>query len=1399
MAVDFAEVRKRFKVRQIGETQGVQEILTIVDTEPKQKEVDFNEIRRKFGVQPTMPQPTQQRFIGADIPLDKLDLTKVATPPPIDRMLAQQRFLRQEEQFEKGIGEPKQPSLRDYALEDVPKPGEIPIGRTEGFAAGVLSELPFIGANIRAEEAGEVGLERIREETPTIQLGTVGGEPTFPREYLAGTGVEQLYDTPRQEAQVSPFDIGRVTGRVGGTIGSYVLFGPYVAKLPALSKITNPLAKELVTEGLKDLVISGTTRTGERLVAGMPIQEALKEVPKELLLDSVINAAFFGGAKLFRNLRTAGNVAQVEAVLKNIEAPPTILKNTILGDGNIATPEVLAQVNARRVAADLKPLDINAIRAQQELLKGQPMTELGQDVRRAVAETTDLTLPGVARPATEEVPTAVRAADQPLQVQRGDVVSLAEAAQPPRVSPIDEGLPQEVPQQFRRAEAPAEAIQPPTEAITPPRGAVAPDTDLTLPGAVREATQDGLLTSTEIRSLNNTAQTRKWSNEEVKAIADYFTGLSPRQAEAQLKQLLDPEVIKADNITALTAKLDMVNQAQKNLDRLKDGSGKHRFNLQLFADSSNNLNKALKAARAGEAKAILATAANPKESQALGRILDANFTGEQLTDYIKQHPKTYFPTSNEARRAVSAEIVATQPEGAFQMLLDGDTFKSDLEPFIGRQLMEKFQLEGRVDAAVDVYDALYKKAQRQGRGLQALHELSGYQPNGFIRSFDRKYKKYNNVRGLKKGDKGFAEITNEDKKRIIETFDTIRLADESERSAVIASLNEEFMARMPKNWAERLAIYQTFAHLINPGTIARNIIGNTVSVVQRQAASVPAAATDSIISAFTGAERTTGRLFYGKKHFKAGIDRAAEAARLISQGKFVRHGRFAEAIQSTDKGLVLWLQKMLGYTLQVPDEFFKGLVEAGEVTSMLGARNIRLTEVDGVFKLVGRGTEGMDEAAKRQLLSEVQEQGRRAAETATFQNDSTLANVFSKTKKILNKATSKITKSEQAGLGDFVIKYTTVPGNIITRAYEVSPLGAVKVLNMLNVIRKDGLSPQLQREFSLAVGDMVTGTGAWYAAMKLYDLDILTFTDANKPSRERAKLRSEGKTGIQINVTAVKRLLTGQDYTPQAGDERMNLKLFAPMDVSMAMGAVARDLTTGKKPPGEALKTMIDTSLMTVEDMHTLSLIKSATYKYLGEKRGLISALGHAIYEQGLTGAVPSVVRQIARANDPIVREAKTLPDKIKATIPGLRETLTPVFDVAGRPREAVGGIRGFFTPAYLVEDRPIKYSKELDKIQELTGDIMHLPVSRFPKYITVDKVRYDMNREQFEDYVAFRSKHLEKSHDRLIKGKNIDNLSPSQLKRLAENLSKANTRAGNAAKEYIFKKYKGELAVNEN
>lgn len=448
--------------------------------------------------------------------------------------------------------------------------------------------------------------------------------------------------------------------------------------------------------------------------------------------------------------------------------------------------------------------------------------------------------------------------------------------------------------------------------------------------------------------------------------------------------------------------------------------------------------------------------------------------------------------------------------------------------------------------------------------------------------------------------------------------------------------------------------------LSGPITQVKNIAGNTVVALNRVAETGLAAASGEVRQALgIGARErvlpgeVAATMYGALRGAQDGIVAAWHAFKTeeIQYGAGTMDQRKFQAIPSarvTIAGQELELGgkqvRIPGRLLQATDEFFKAVAHRQELQAIAyrEASQAGLTG-DAFLERIARVVQNPTD---EQMLA-----ARRAAEYQTF------TRALGPTGRAIQNFANSYP------LLKVVLPFIRTPTNIIKYAAERSPLGLLSREIRDNLAGRNGGVAQDTQIARLAMGSMLST-----AAVGLALEGLLTGSGPSDVG-ERAALRA---TGWQPNSVRI-------------GDTWYSYEWLDPF--STILGIASGITEAAEKLP----QAMEDEELSKVAAMGFGSVAKDIMGKLsLRGASDLIKAVTDpdrygAKYIQNLTGTlVPTSLAQIARTQDPIQRESRSMLDSVKMRLPGLRETLFPKRDVFGEPIVSEGAAGpDAFSPLY--------------------------------------------------------------------------------------------------------------------
>ena len=565
--------------------------------------------------------------------------------------------------------------------------------------------------------------------------------------------------------------------------------------------------------------------------------------------------------------------------------------------------------------------------------------------------------------------------------------------------------------------------------------------------------------------------------------------------------------------------------------------------------------------------------------------------------------------------------------------------------------------------------------------------------------------------------------------------------------ALLEAVTEDY-TRPSSIWA-KLRSWQTMAMLFNPATIGRNVVSNTAFGGLDKLANNIAIAPDKLISCFTGT-RTVG---LEKVRLKAGLEAAKKAATDIdldvdteqAGSKYGTHSRrtFKANSKNLPERLLSQKERLLSYGLVVPDEFAKG--------------EARAATMDSLQKFVDNGTLTAEAAAA--MAQEM-------ALYRTFQDDSMPALLLKGLHDTANIAGfgKGANGMHEFGAGDLWVKFTQVPGNLIARSVEYSPAGYMKAIYNLAQMKtqlKAGDSTQAalaQRRAALAISRATTGTGLMTAFAVLAAKGILSNADDIEDDDQRALMNAQGVKDTQINLSALARLIKGEDTALRDGDQLLSIDFLEPIistiNVGIALNNEALADQNFSDRVGNLVFASVDGIWDAMEDLPMMQTMKAITNRIRYADADGIPPFFNVVLElcsAPISGFVPSLIRKTAQAFDPVYRDqyvradqnagggrewADSTADSIKNMIPGLRSTLPAKITGLGEEKTSTNSRFTDFMNAYINPGQINRYQEnsaeaELRRLFGLSGDASVYPDRNGDARISVDGQSYDLTGEE--------------------------------------------------------------------
>ncbi|HYE59098.1 MAG TPA: hypothetical protein VD948_11360 [Rhodothermales bacterium] len=487
---------------------------------------------------------------------------------------------------------------------------------------------------------------------------------------------------------------------------------------------------------------------------------------------------------------------------------------------------------------------------------------------------------------------------------------------------------------------------------------------------------------------------------------------------------------------------------------------------------------------------------------------------------------------------------------------------------------------------------------------------------------------------------------------------------------------------------KKVSTLQAGAQLLTPKFAIRNVASQPGMFAAENASNAIASALDAAYAKLTGKGRqvTLASPSQQAKGYKLGLQEAKLAKQ---QGKPLQNAT-AYAQEPAFKGKAgKKLEDLLYYVNNVPDNAaFRG--------HFLGA-------LDNLTRAQKKG--GHQGLSRQDFIDQAWIEAKRA----TFQDENFISKRLSKLKETLN-------FGKPWGLGDLVIKYPNIPGGILRRGVEYSPLGFIDA-----ALEASKPGPFRRRNTLMALSraslGSVAGTGLGAA---LFGMGILTGPEDDKAQASEMQ-REAGFGQYRLNASALKRWAQyGFDFNKamddpkklRPGDELWSIDWFQPYAMTLAAGAgVAHSLKD--KDLSHAPTAVKDSLAAFLDAFNDQSVVKNLT-RYIG-KMSLTDALIKSVKDAPASFA-PGILNQVRQYIDPVRRDtraekpggieghAEEAAKKVAAKLPGLSSKLAPRPGVFGQqqqyPQEKHRTIfNTFFNPSLRSTYEPTPLGEEMQRL----------------------------------------------------------------------------------------------------
>lgn len=539
---------------------------------------------------------------------------------------------------------------------------------------------------------------------------------------------------------------------------------------------------------------------------------------------------------------------------------------------------------------------------------------------------------------------------------------------------------------------------------------------------------------------------------------------------------------------------------------------------------------------------------------------------------------------------------------------------------------------------------------------------------------------------------------------------------------------------------EQIKAYRYLSMLSKPATPGRNLVGNMVYDPVEAVSNNIGVGLDMLLSKYTGTRSVaadksyfskTKRKGMGEATLKSYIETGLDASVSNAQGKYETGGSrsFKMTGNFLERFLSTW-EKYSNYAMVTTDQMQKGGIQAE------AQRGIDALEAKG--KVAKGALDGRAEEIARER---------------TFQNEGKLAQATGVVRRALNVFSIKDKRGGSFGVGDLILPFTNVPGNIASAAIQYSPAGFInagaEVVKVLNKAKAGTLTASEQAKAVTDFGRAFNGTMGIAFFAVLAGAGIMNVAGDDDKDKEALE-KSEGVSGTQLNLSALNRWIAGESTEWRDGDDLVSIGFLGPINAQMTYGALLADcykdegLTFANVAGGN-----LESAFQSVMDLPAMSQFQEIENSLKYSKADTTGGkLADATFRYGASQAtsfVPNVVSGVAQGVDGTVRDTyngdtvwENSLSAMKSKIPGLRETLPAALDNWGQEKKYTGTAAENFLNATLNPGSVTKYrtsavNQELYRLGE-NIDIKY-PEKKAPNSGNRDGEKVSLDQDERRQY----------------------------------------------------------------
>lgn len=717
---------------------------------------------------------------------------------------------------------------------------------------------------------------------------------------------------------------------------------------------------------------------------------------------------------------------------------------------------------------------------------------------------------------------------------------------------------------------------------------------------------------------------------------------------------------QAVKFLAKTNKIDDVIRALKQMnvaDDLISTYSKIIVKLNKVDDVAKALDKIVDIQKTTKVAAVAKVA--PSERQFLTSV------SKTRPDIPLEVGRQYIPRSTDDLAIKAKNLIKTDITTAEKLARTGTDDKAIAT---ASELIKHYSDEATKATSKAAKNALYDNAAEiahitatnlteQGRAVQAASIMGRLTPEGMLRFAAKEINKYNEGVALLRGGKEIPQLTAEQTKHILDEFKRIEaMTDGTQKAMAFRKLTDAISDLIPSPMYKKLINVWKAGLLTGVKTSGLNTFSNLFHGTSETIKDIPAAIIDSALALFTKKrtlaltikETPKGTLEgfqKGWRYLRTGFDERNVAVKLDWRRVNFGKSKFAKGVQKYEETIF--------HLMGAEDQPFYYGAKARSLMSQAIAK----AKNKG---LMGAKAKEFIENLVKSPTDEMLRYATGDAEIAVFQNPTMLG---------------KIARAiQKAPGGEVIVPFGRTPSAVANQLINYSPAGIVKA-----IASNIGKGKFDQRLFSQAMGRGITGTGVMYLGTELFKKGLINL-GFPKGEKEQKLWEIEGRKPNSIKI----------------GDKWRDVNVLGPAGMVLIAGG---HFQKSLEENGSILRALVDSvagGAKTLTEQTFLRGINQVTEALNDPERFF-----EGWFSNTLASVIPTIVKDIGTAIDPVYRRTTGIGERFISRIPGARQTLEPRITVLGEERLRAGN----WLETMIDPSRPFKIisSPVADELRRLT------------------------------------------------------------------------------------------------